>query len=212
MPGYRSPPVVPSPPSSHYFDPEPSSTSDVGEVELVLPDRRLVMTTDRGVFARHGIDPGTKLLLLDGPQPTAGDRVLVDLGAGYGPIACALAARNPEATVWAVEVNRRARELCAANARAAGLANVTVVEPDRFPADAAIDRIWSNPPIRIGKRALHELLTTWFDRLGPAGTAHLVVQKHLGADSLHRHLAERGWRVDRRGSRKGYRLLDVGRP
>lgn len=181
-------------------------------MDLVLPDLRLQLRTDRGVFGRDHVDVGTKLLLADGPAPIGGDRVLVDVGAGYGPIACSLAIRNPEATVWAVEVNARARDLCRRNAAAAGLANVRVIEPEAFPADLTIDRIWSNPPIRIGKPQLHALLTTWLDRLGPEGSAHLVVQRHLGADSLQRWLRGQGRQVDRRRSRKAFRLLDVDLP
>ncbi len=178
----------------------------------MLPDVRFELATDRGVFAADRVDPGTKLLLLDGPAPTAGDRVLVDVGCGYGPIACALAARNPAAAVWAVDVNGRARDLCRANVEQARLANVTVADPASVPADLAVDRIWSNPPIRVGKAELHALLRTWLARLTPHGSAHLVVHKHLGADSLHRWLEDEGWAVARRASRKAYRLLDVTRP
>ena len=206
---YRSAVMAPPASSSHYFDADPSSDSEVSSVELVLPDLTLTLKTDRGVFARDRVDTGTKLLLLDGPPPNPDDRVLVDVGAGYGPIACALAVRNPQAVVWAVEVNARARDLCAANARTAGLSNVRVVGPADVPGDLIADRIWSNPPIRVGKPALHELLTTWLGRLKATGSAHLVVQRHLGADSLHRWLTEAGWVVDRRESRKGFRLLDV---
>ena len=53
------------------------------------------------------------------------------------------------------------------------------------PADVEFDVIWSNPPIRVGKEALHALLLQWIPRLRPGGAAYLVVQRHLGADSLH---------------------------
>jgi 16S rRNA (guanine1207-N2)-methyltransferase len=79
------------------------------------------------------------------------------------------------------------------------------------PGDHRFDLIWSNPPIRIGKEALHRLLETWFARLADGGTALLVVQKHLGSDSLHRWLEGSGYAVDRLGSRAGYRLLHVAR-
>lgn len=178
-------------------------------MELVLPDVSLALETDRGVFARDRVDTGTKLLLLAGPAPDPGDRVIVDLGAGYGPIACVLAHRNPSATVWAVEVNERARELCRGNAERAGLANVVVADPDDVPDDLVVDRIWSNPPIRVGKAALHAILERWLGALAPDGSAHLVVQRNLGADSLHRWLVEQGWHVERRLARKAFRLLDV---
>ena len=126
----------------------------------------------------------------------------MDLGCGYGPIACTLAARSPGATVWAVDVNRRALDLCRANAAALDLANVRVVAPDEVRADLVVDLLWSNPPIRIGKAALHDLLTTWLGRLSPAGAAVLVVHKHLGADSLQRWLDDAGWATARLGSRQ----------
>jgi 16S rRNA (guanine1207-N2)-methyltransferase len=195
----------------HYFDPEPDAPSRPATADLVLPDLRLTLATDRGVFAGSGIDPGTKYLLLEGPRPGASARHLLDLGCGYGPIALTLARRAPTATVWAVDVNERARALCVANAEANHLANVRVVAPDAVPDHITFDGVWSNPPIRIGKAALHELLVRWLGRLAPDGRAALVVQKHLGSDSLARWLDEQGWAVARVGSRRGYRILDVAR-
>jgi 16S rRNA (guanine1207-N2)-methyltransferase len=197
---------------AHYFSGAPQVASDRRTIALDLPDLSLTLTTDRGVFSADRVDTGSKLLLLEGPAAVAGDRVLVDVGAGYGPIACALARRNPAATVYAVEINERARELCAENAATNGLDNVRVIGPDEVPADLEVDRLWSNPPIRIGKTALHDLLTGWLERLTPSGSAHLVVQKHLGADSLVTWLTEQGYRAERRSSRKAFRLIDVTRP
>ena len=196
--------------SGHYFEPSPSSRSAPQEIRLDLPDLSLTLATDRGVFSPERIDTGTKHLLLDGPAP-ASEGTLVDLGCGYGPIACALARRSPAATVWAVDVNERALDLCRANSERLGLANVRVVPADEVAADLVVDDLWSNPPIRIGKGALHALLGTWLGRLAPTGRAVLVVQKHLGADSLHRWLEAEGWSVDRRSSRAGYRVLEVRR-
>lgn len=196
-------------PHAHYFSESPLVGSAPSALELVLPDLRLALATDAGVFAQAGIDYGTKLLLLEGPATRVDDSVLVDLGAGYGPIALALAMRNPGATVYAIEINERARQLCVANAASAGLKNVVVMAPGEFPDGLEIDRIWSNPPIRIGKQALHDLLETWLGRLAPGGSAHLVVQKHLGADSLTEWIRSRDFDVSRRKSRKAYRLLDV---
>lgn len=197
--------------AGHYFDPTPGVASRPSHVRLALPDLTADLTTDRGVFSSDRIDAGTKYLLLEAPAPPA-TGVFVDLGCGYGPIACTLASRAPGATVWAVDVNERARALCRANADALGLGNVVVAAPDDVPEDLHVDLLWSNPPIRIGKAALHSLLRTWLGRLAPTGTAVVVVQKHLGADSLQRWLHHEGWRADRLGSRAGYRLLEVARP
>jgi 16S rRNA (guanine1207-N2)-methyltransferase len=197
--------------SGHYFDAAPAAPSQPAEVRLDLPDRSLVLATDRGVFSGDRVDPGTKYLLLEAPPPPS-EGTFVDLGCGYGPIACTLAGRAPGAAVWAVDVNERARALCRANADTLGLANVRVAAPSEVPTGLAVDLIWSNPPIRVGKAALHDLLVGWLDRLTPDGRALLVVQKHLGADSLQRWLVAQGWTAERFGSRTGYRLLEVGRP
>ena len=195
---------------SHYFDPQPTSAHREGSVPLTLPDVTLTLATDRGVFAGSAVDPGTKYLLLDGPTPDrAGDGALLDLGCGYGPIALALARRAPRATVYAIDVNERARSLCTANARANGIDNVVVCEPEQVPAELTFAGIWSNPPIRIGKDPLHQLLLRWLPRLAPGAHASLVVQRHLGSDSLAQWLASNGFVVDRLGSRRAYRILDI---
>lgn len=197
--------------TSQYFEPEPSVASRRRTVELVLPDAQLELQTDRGVFAVAAVDPGTKLLLLESPAPPPGRVDLLDLGCGYGPIALTLARRAPDATVWAVDVNRRALDLCATNAKANGVPNVRVAAPDDVPDDVSFGGIWSNPPIRIGKPVLHDLLSLWLGRLDEQAHAWFVVQKHLGADSLARWLTDEGWSTQRHASRAGYRVLDVSR-
>jgi 16S rRNA (guanine1207-N2)-methyltransferase len=177
----------------------------------VLPDLHLELQTDAGVFSAARLDPGTRLLL-DTVPPPPGEGNLLDLGCGYGPLALVLASRSPGAAVWAVDVNQRALGLCAANAARAGLDNVRCVTPDQPGLPGQLAAIWSNPPIRIGKQALHALLTDWLGRLAPGGSAHLVVQRHLGADSLHRWLEEAGWPVTRVAARTGYRVLRADAP
>lgn len=162
------------------------------------------------MFSADKVDDGTRLLLAEGPS-LDGATSLVDVGCGYGPIAITLALRAPDAVVWAVDVNERARALCRSNAAANGVGErVRVVTPDDLPADLVVDQVWSNPPIRVGKAALHDLLAGWLVRLRPGtGSATLVVQKHLGADSLARWLTGAGWPTERVVSRAGYRVLSV---
>jgi len=190
----------------HYFETPVPDARLPGRVRLTVAGRSLDLATDAGVFSRARLDPGTKVLLEIAPPPPAGGDLL-DVGCGYGPIALSMAVQSPAAIVWAVDVNERARELCAANAAAVAAANVRVCHPDEVPAGVRFARIASNPPIRIGKEALHELLAGWLGRLLPDGEAYLVVQKHLGSDSLQRWLAEQGWPTDRIGSRRSFRVL-----
>jgi 16S rRNA (guanine1207-N2)-methyltransferase len=194
--------------SQHYFEAQPTAAHRPGLVRVVLPDVYLELATDSGVFSPGRLDPGTRLLLERAPAPPpAGD--LLDLGCGYGPIACVLAARSPGVTVWAVDVNERALGLCARNAEAAGLRNVRCVLPGDPAIPARFAGIWSNPPVRIGKNALHGLLCDWLARLAPGSAATLVMGRNLGADSLHAWLEQEGWPVTRLAARSGYRLLGI---
>ena len=202
--------------TNQYFEADPSTPSSRRTVPLVLPDWNVELLTDRAVFSGDRVDPGSKFLLLEAPAPAPGTTEALDLGCGYGPIALTLAHRAPAARVWAVDVNARAVELCRDNATALALANVTPTQvgPEdptgAIPDEVRFDLIWSNPPIRIGKAELHDLLLRWLARLTPAGVAVLVVHKHLGADSLQRWLIDQGHPTDRLASRAGYRLLQVG--
>ncbi|HEX3790975.1 MAG TPA: methyltransferase [Pseudonocardiaceae bacterium] len=192
----------------HYFSATPAADSVTRVVRVELPDVSLRLTTDAGVFSARALDPGTRVLLENAPPPDA-DGDILDLGCGYGPIALTMATRCPDRRVLGVDVNTRAIELANHNAADAGLANVSCQLDTEVPAEARFAAIYSNPPIRVGKAALHELLLRWLPRLRPAGTAYLVVQRNLGADSLARWLGEQGYEVDRISSHRGYRVLAV---
>jgi 16S rRNA G1207 methylase RsmC len=121
-----------------------------------------------------------------------------------------LARREPAATVWAVDVNERARALTESNAAATGVGDrVRVSAPEQVPADLRFDEIWSNPPVRIGKAALHEMMLGWLPRLAPQGQAWLVMARNLGSDSFARWLTDEGWECGRASSAQGYRVLRV---
>ena len=197
---------------SHYFDPEPGVASRRSTVRLSIGDLDVELLVDRGVFSANAVDPGTVALLKSNGRE--GDRLaaegdLLDLGCGYGPIACTLARRHPDRVVWAVDVNTRALELTGANAAALQLPNVRTRLPDEMPRGLGLAGIWSNPPIRIGKVALHDLLNRWLELLSEGGEARLVVHRHLGGDSLAEWLGGQGWTVSRLASKRGYRILAV---
>lgn len=191
---------------THYFSEQPGVGSDPVSVDVALGDVAFTMLTDRGVFSHGHLDTGTALLLHQAPPPAA-EGHLLDLGCGSGAMALTMAKRSPDATVWAIDTNERARALVAATSERNGLTNIQVAAPDDVPDNVWFATIWSNPPIRIGKRALHDLLLRWLARLTPEGTAVLVVQKHLGADSLQRWLTDHGHPTTRLVSKAGFRLL-----
>jgi 16S rRNA (guanine1207-N2)-methyltransferase len=195
-------------PKSHYFEARPAVPPRPRLVRLKTGDIDLQLQADRGVFGSRAVDLGTLVLLREAPPPPdRGD--LLDLGSGYGPIAITLARRSPQAKVWAIDVNERALELTKANAETAGTTNVEAGLPEQVPAEVRFDAIYSNPPVRVGKQPLHELLTRWLPRLKPGAAAYLVVQRNLGSDSLQKWLNENGFQATRLKSKKGYRIIEV---
>ena len=197
--------------TEHYFSETPGSEYRLKEITVTISGREVTLTTAGGVFSPDHIDQGTDVLLDHLAEAPAGGDIL-DLGCGWGPIALALASHSPKATVWAVDVNQRSLELTAANAKRMGLSNIKCVTPDQVPADLKFSGIWSNPPIRIGKDALHELLLNWLPRLQKDAEAYLVVQKNLGADSLHRWLESelpKEFNTIRVETSKSFRVLRV---
>lgn len=169
------------------------------------------LTTAGGVFSPDHIDVGTQVLFANSPAaPQDGD--LLDLGCGWGPIALDLALTAPEATVWAVDVNERALDLVRRNAATLGLTNVNAVTPEDVPEGLLFRTIRSNPPIRVGKNILHDMLMHWLPRLEPDSDAWLVVQRNLGSDSLQRWLQDElpnTYGIVRAATGKGYRVLHV---
>jgi 16S rRNA G1207 methylase RsmC len=191
----------------HYFSADPAVPFAREPLVADVWGRRLALTSGSGVFARGRLDVGTAVLFRETEPPAVG-RVL-DLGCGYGVIGLAIAACSPDVVVTGVDVNRRAVLLATENAATLGVSDrYTARTPDDVPAGATYDEIWSNPPIRVGKQALHDLLLTWFARLAPDGRAVMVVGKNLGADSLQRWLGDQGYPTERLASAKGFRVLE----
>lgn len=192
---------------SHYFE-TPSDQGKRREIQATIWGDDYTFTTAPGVFSGTRLDLGTSVLLRSCEAPTTG-RVL-DLGCGFGPIAVAIASAEPDVQVDAVDVNELAVALTNHNAKAAGVVDrVSAFLAGQEDPDVRYDEIWSNPPIRIGKQALHDLLLKWLPRLAPNGRALLVVGKNLGADSLQTWLREQEYTCERLASAKGFRVFEV---
>lgn len=217
--------------SSHLSTQEPLSSSVVYVEQQYFSDSpvaqddelHLLEVTSRGfdlqmwvsdqVFSGSKLDLGTRQLLAVAPDLPSEGRFL-DLGCGWGPIAVSMALESPQAEVWAVDVNSRALALTQRNAQVNGAGNISAFKVEEALAKAQADGtrfdvIWSNPPIRIGKEALHTLLVDWLSLLSENGRAYLVVQKNLGADSLISWLNAQGWPSAKIASKKGYRIIEV---
>ena len=196
--------------ADHYFSADPSVPFERERFTCEIWGHELTLVSGSGVFSRGHLDRATAVLFRETEPPAQGQ--VLDLGCGYGVIGLAIARAVPLANVTAVDVNERALVLANENARALDVdGRFIACRPDQVPADFTFDEIWSNPPIRIGKQALHALLLTWLPRLRPEGRAVMVVGKNLGADSLQRWLADQGFPTERLASAKGFRVLESRR-
>jgi 16S rRNA G1207 methylase RsmC len=197
--------------SDHYFSQEPKSEYQPKQIELDVAGEVFKVSTASGTFSPLRLDVGTSVLI-DHLELAPQEGNILDLGCGWGAIALNLAKHSPKAKVWAVDVNNRSLELTAENAKIVGLENIQTAIPESVPKELMFSGIWSNPPIRIGKKELHELLLGWLPRLEKGSSAYLVVQKNLGSDSLQKWLTETltdGYEVSRLTSVKTYRIIKV---
>lgn len=195
-----------------YFTDQPAANAtERTRIAVSLAGKDLSLEGAEGVFSARHLDKATAILLAGAPTPPAVGTFL-DLGCGWGPLAITLGLLSPSAQVLAVDVSERARDLTRTNAQRAGV-SLQVGGPEEILATAkaggGLDLIWSNPPVRIGKKALQELLLTWLPLLKPGGEAILVMGKNLGADSLQKWLCTQGFPTRRLASKKGFRLLAV---
>ncbi|WP_235001802.1 class I SAM-dependent methyltransferase [Arcanobacterium ihumii] len=203
--------------SDHYFSSQPDSDVKEHRFNLEIRGNEFSIHTQNGVFSTHGLDKGTAVLLSKVPSPQVPSGALaVDLGCGWGPITLALATEAPNAVVLGVDINERAMALAAENIATNHVKNASIDNSKNAyqrlkDSGQTIDLMWSNPPIRIGKTELHELLSQWFDLLSPQGKAFIVVQKNLGADSLARWITKNGYTVEKIGSSKGFRVFEISR-
>ena len=214
--------------TQHYFSPRQSPAD--GEMRMIPVSARgkdLQMWVSDGVFSGRRLDPGTQELLRSLPQlgegrsvpggagsPPAARAKILDLGCGWGPIATLLSLENPGSEVLAVDVNPRALALAARNAEINGATGVEAALAEEALAECRtggvrFDLIVSNPPVRIGKAALHQMLLDWLGLLAPDGEAWLVMNKNLGADSLLKWLGKHGFSAQKVASRKGFRTIRV---
>jgi 16S rRNA G1207 methylase RsmC len=199
--------------TQHYFSEDPSAEKRQRTIRFEVAGKEIEALSISGTFSTTKLDPGTKVLLsLHEHFPTTGD--VLDIGCGWGPIALSIALSSPETQVFAVDINERAVTQTRENAQRLGLENITAVMPTELELNQKFDAIWSNPPIRIGKSALHELMHTYLPKLRPGGSAYLVVQKQLGAESFQKWLTSEfdDCQVTKLEISKGYRVIRVTAP
>jgi 16S rRNA (guanine1207-N2)-methyltransferase len=175
--------------SDHYFSNDPKSKSNPTSWKYTLRNEQFTFTSDIGVFSKNEVDFGSRLLIEVFEEPQEPGPIL-DVGCGYGPIGLALAKAFSEREVYMIDVNKRAIELAKRNAQKNNLQNVLIFESDRFSNvdQTRFSAILTNPPIRAGKKIVHDILEESYHYLTRNGSLWVVIQKKQGAPSAIKKL------------------------
>ncbi|WP_462412551.1 class I SAM-dependent methyltransferase [Neobacillus sp. Marseille-QA0830] len=194
--------------SEHYYSRTQNVESNPKYWEYTLRNHLFRFKTDNGVFSKREVDFGSRLLIETFRMPDIEGDIL-DVGCGYGPIGLAIAKEYSRSTVHMVDVNERAIELAKENAEKNGISNVKIYESDRLEnvMEMAFAAILTNPPIRAGKKTVHDIFEQSFDRLASSGELWVVIQKKQGAPSALEKLKELFSRVETVDKSKGYFII-----
>ncbi|MFD1738274.1 class I SAM-dependent methyltransferase [Bacillus salitolerans] len=194
--------------TEHYYSQKPTVESKPQKWSYLLRGYRFTFTTDQGVFSKNEVDFGSRLLIESFELPDAEGKLL-DVGCGYGPIGLSLAKEFPDRIIDMVDVNERALSLSTENARINGITNVTIFQSDALTEVRSNDyaAILTNPPIRAGKKVVHEIFEEGYKRLTRGGELWVVIQKKQGAPSAIEKLKTLTSDVEVVTKEKGYFIL-----
>lgn len=197
----------------HYFSSDPAAPKKTVSLTIEVGGVAIRLDAASGTFSSSRLDPGTAVLLKQAEHFPKDGNVL-DIGCGWGPIGVSIAKLSPKANVYGVDVNQRSIDQSNLNADLNQLRNFKATKPDGLDKNMRFSAIWSNPPIRVGKQVLHDLMQQYIPMLEPGGKAVLVVAKNLGADSFQRWLQEQfpEAEVSRLATDKGYRVIQLISP
>lgn len=194
--------------TEHYYSRKPGTESNPVKWQSELKGNSFRFKTDSGVFSKKEVDFGSRLLI-DTFELKNETGLILDVGCGYGPIGLSLAKAYPDATVHMVDVNERAIMLAEENAAENKIDNVKIYESDRLTGveEKEFNAILTNPPIRAGKKVVHDIFEQSFLHLAEGGELWVVIQKKQGAPSAMEKMEELFGQVDIAAKSKGYFIL-----
>jgi len=195
--------------TNHYYSQEPTTEHDFEQWSFELKGKNFQFVTDSGVFSRETVDFGSRVLIdTFNLEELPADGKILDVGCGYGPIGLAIAFAS-QRFVEMVDINSRAVELAQGNANRNGIKQVDIHQSNIYEAvhEETYAAIVSNPPIRAGKKVVHEILTEAYPRLKSGGTLTIVIQKKQGAPSAKSKMAETFGNAEIVHKEKGYYII-----
>ncbi len=194
--------------SEHYYSRTQNVESNPKYWDFTLRNQKICFKTDNGVFSKKEVDYGSRLLIEAFEIPEVEGHVL-DVGCGYGPIGLSIAKDFPNRLVHMIDVNERAIQLAKENAEQNHINNVHIYESDRLLSvkDREFAAILTNPPIRAGKKTVHDIFEQSHMHLVSGGQIWVVIQKKQGAPSAIEKLKELFTTVETIDKSKGYFII-----
>ena len=190
---------------AHYFTNEENLKSEIEKVIAEINGIPFYFYTDNGVFSKGELDFGTELLLKNFKYDDSNNKTLLDIGCGCGPIG--IYASHLGFTVDMSDVNKRAIHLSKMSLKEQGL-NANVFESDAYKnITNKYDYIVSNPPIRVGKEKLYEIVMNAKEHLKDGGSLWIVVRKQQGAESMVRDMKNAYKIVEVVAKKKGFFII-----
>ncbi len=169
--------------SGHYFINDENLKSEIQEFSFKLNDQKFKFKTDNGVFSKGELDFGTELLIKNVLKEKINGSVL-DLGCGYGAIGIILN-KILNISVDMIDINKRAVHLSNMNIKENDCFNISAFESDGYEnIKKTYDYIISNPPIRVGKKKLYELISNSKKYLNKGGKLYIVIRREQGAKTF----------------------------
>ena len=191
---------------SHYFENDKNLVSEIKPFSISINGNNFTFNTDNGVFSKGELDFGTNFLIKNVLKLNITGDVL-DLGCGYGAIGIILAKLN-DVKVTMSDVNKRAVHLTKMNGKKNNV-SINVIESDGYlNITDKFNYVISNPPIRVGKKKLYELLINTKDHLKENGELLIVVRKEQGALSLIKDMGKY-YKVDVLDKDKGFLIISL---
>lgn len=195
--------------SNHYYSENPETAHDLEQWSFELMGKNFHFVTDSGVFSRQTVDYGSRVLIEHFDKTDLPEGSILDVGCGYGPIGLALAYGTGR-KVEMIDVNNRAVALAQDNAKRNDLAEQTDIHQSNIYEELHQDTyaaIVTNPPIRAGKKVVHQILIDAEPLLKAGGTLTAVIQKKQGAPSAKKKMEEVFGNAEIVSKDKGYYIL-----
>lgn len=194
----------------HYYSKKPSSKSKRKKIKIKVASLDLTLLTDAGVFSKDRIDKGSKLLIETAQKTKFAAGSILDVGCGYGVVGISLAKIYPDRFIEMVDINERAISLSSENILRNEVNNAEAYQSDLYEKveNKKFAGIIANPPIRAGKKVVHQILEEAYTYLKEDGKLQIVIQRKQGAPSAKKKMKEVFGNVERVALEKGYWILE----